>query len=103
MNLPIYKIELATKLDEADKAEIKLMVKEQMEKHLEYRTEFLIENAEYLGDVLTDEKAEEIVKYDIVNDFNKIDGDYELISVNQEDEPEQYEFEKQLILDWAKN
>ncbi len=100
-DLAIYKIEKATKLDEADKAAIRSEVRARMEEHLEYRSEFLIDAAEYVGDTMSSETAEENIKYDILNDFGKINDGYELTSVTQEDNPEQYAVERNFILEWA--
>lgn len=100
-DLPIYKIEKSTKLDEADKAAIRSEVRARMEEHLEYRSEFLIDAAEYVGDTMSSEAAEGIIKYDILNDFGKINDGYELTSVTQEDNPEQYAIERNFILEWA--
>lgn len=100
-DLPIYKIEKAIKLDEADKAAIRSEVRARMEEHLEYRSDFLINAAEYVGDTMSSETAEGIIKYDILSDFGKINDGYELTSVMQEDNPEQYAIERNFILEWA--
>jgi hypothetical protein len=80
---------------------LKRKIQERVNNHFESRTEALIDDANYLGDNLTEKEAEQIIKFDLVNNFDKIDADYELTSVYQEDQPELFNFEKQAILELA--
>lgn len=100
--LPIYKIEPTTKLNEFDKLEIKEMTVEKMDEYLDGAIERMILDQD-AGEELSREKAAEYIKFDVIEDFEHLDADYEFISVNQEDEPEQYNFEKSVIMEWAKN
>lgn len=100
--LPIYKIETAIKLNEFDKVVIKEMTVEKMNEYLDGAIERMILDQD-AGEELSREKAAENVKFDVVEDFEHFNDDYEFISVNQEDEPEQYNFEKSVIMEWAKN
>ena len=82
---------------------LKRKIQERVNNHFESRTEALIEEANYLGGNLTVEEAEQIIKFDLVNNFDKIDADYELTSVFQEDQPELFNFERQRIMERANN
>jgi hypothetical protein len=97
MELPIYKIEVATKLDELDRSIIK--------DELLFRLERLLGTWIEIFSESSDEEAESDLKYNLLHEdyFADIQKDYELINVFQEDEPESWNFQRVLIKSWANN
>ena len=104
MKLKTYKIEKATKLDESDRFIIKNELVDRLEECLDFWIEEFADNADKYKDQIKDE-AEEDFKYHLLDDghFTEIQQQHELINVFQEDDPENWAFQRVLIKSWANN
>jgi hypothetical protein len=100
--LPIYIINTATKMDEFDKQEVKRELDDRLERYIESATNEFIEEREGEYPYADIERvAYENVGYNLRNDFEAINSDYELINVNPEDEEENYLFQLGIIKERA--
>ena len=95
--LPIYKIEATNKLNEFDRLEIKDRLAEDLNDKLgSYIWNYHCDSGRTFVDL------ERQFKDLWIDDFDLTNKGFDLTSC-QEDEPEQYDFEKSLIMEWAKN
>lgn len=77
---------------------------ENLEARLEVALEsFLDIRREDSGDNFNEDKEIDNFKYELIHNFEEIDQAYELIDVNEEDEPEEYKIQKDFINKWARN
>jgi hypothetical protein len=76
-------------------------VLERCENWLDSYIEKFLDSAEYCGASRTVEEAIDLAKDDLNNEFDKIQKQSELISVDSTDEKEEYNLQKNIILKWS--
>lgn len=61
------------------------------------------EDNEYLGDYSnTDEQLADQAKYEMRNNFDQVQKDFEIIKYSEEDYPRIWKFQREIIKEWSK-